>query len=173
MVVYLSTQARSEPLCNYKIQTPFSDVHTNCTPSSWQFNLESTNCQWHYVLQCVCTDADDSPSVNSDRKLITWPVLHTADSFRSVNAVAVWGPLRLKQSSMHKTQNPPKKIWSFQVLQNILSPSAQYHELHGILATPFLFHQPFKWSRKLGLWTPCWQYDASQVSAKDGSFFLA
>ena len=65
------------------------------------------------------------------------------------------------------------RFWSFQVLQNILSPSAQYHELHGILATPFLFHQPFKWSRKSGLWTPCWQYDASQVSAKDGSFFLA
>ena len=49
-------------------------------------------------------------------------------------------------------------IWSFQVLQKILSPWAKYRELHGILATPFLFHQPLlKWSRKSGLWTPCWQ----------------
>ena len=96
MVVYLCTQCRFAPLCNYKVQTPFSDVNTNCAPSSWQFNLESTNCQWHYVLQIgnVFADADDSPSVNSDRKLIiisfgiTWPVLHTPDSFRSANAVA-------------------------------------------------------------------------------------
>ena len=42
MVVYLCTQCRYEPLCNYKVQTPFSDVNTNCTPLSWQFNLEST-----------------------------------------------------------------------------------------------------------------------------------